>query len=95
MTASVSPEVIETPYLIRKSGMFYAVNSCGYVSSPLLAELFTKEKAMSEQECTHGDCQAVPITEMGITVEQIDRHIDRLNAIRDCISVNQQPSRQE
>lgn len=86
---------MNTPYLIRKSGMFYAVNSCGYVSSPLLAELFTKEKAMSEQECTNGDCQAVPITEMGITVEQIDRHIERLNVIRECILVNQQPAGQD
>ena len=51
------------PYLLRKNGMWYAHNDCGYTARAELAELYTKERA--ERSAAHcEEITAVPLTDI-------------------------------
>jgi len=66
-----------TPYVIQKSGMYYAHGNKGYVSRVLLAELYTKEYA--ESHCkTVEECRAIPVTDLITDAEEVQEYIDRL-----------------
>ena len=68
------------PYVIRKNGMYYAHNSCGYVSRVLLAELYTEEYAKNHaDQCD--ECYAVPITECLTGPEEVQEYIDRIEVM--------------
>jgi hypothetical protein len=72
----------EIPYVIRKNGMYYAHNSCGYVSRVLLAELYTEEYAKRHAEQC-GECEAIPVTACLTGPDEVQDYIDRLEVMRD------------
>jgi hypothetical protein len=72
---------IEIPYLLRKNGMWYAHNDCGYTGRAELAELYTKEYAENTTK-HHDDITAVPVTDIINSVEHVQEYIDRLEAIK-------------
>jgi hypothetical protein len=68
-----------TPYLLKKNGMWYGHNSCGYTNRAELAELYTKEYA--ERHASNCDeVIAVPVTDVIKSVEHVQEYIDRLEA---------------
>ena len=71
---------MEVPYLIRKSGMYYGHNSCGYVNRALMAELYTKEYA--ENHASHCDeCQAVPLTDALTDADEVEKYLHRIEVM--------------
>ncbi len=74
------------PYVLRKNGMYYAHNSCGYVSRVELAELYTKEYA-EHQVSQCDDLSAHPVTNLISDVGHIDNVIDRLEAMKEAIEI--------
>lgn len=76
---------MKVPYVLKKNGMYYAHNSCGYVSRVLLAELYTEEYA--ENHAKHTDeCQAIPITELLSGTEEVEEYIIRLEAMSEAMA---------
>lgn len=75
----------EMPYLLRKNGMWYAHNSCGYTARAELAELYTKERAESYARMSSGEVSAVPLNEVINSVEHIQEYIDRLEAMKEAL----------
>ena len=77
-------ESYEAPYVIKKNGMYYAHNSCGYTSRVLLAELYTESHAKArETQC--GELQAIPVTELLTGSEEVQEYIDRMEVMRDAM----------
>lgn len=77
--------MIDIPYVIRKNGMYYAHDSCGYVNNVMNAELYTKTYA--EQHCSHGpEYQAIPVTDLISSTKHIDETMERLQAMRRAIA---------
>ena len=73
------------PYLLRKNGMWYGHNSCGYTARAELAELYTKEYAESHAS-NHDGVTAVPATDVIKSAEHVQEYIDRLEAIKAALS---------
>lgn len=73
---------METPYVLIKSGMFYAHNSRGYVGRVELAEIYTKEHADREVRGCSGEVIARPVTDFLHDPHGIDSLIERLEAMR-------------
>lgn len=72
---------MDMPYLIRKNGMYYAHNDCGYTARAELAEIYTKERA--ERSAIHCDeITAVPLNDIIKSVEHIQEYIDRLEVMK-------------
>ena len=72
-------------YVLRKNGMYYGHNSCGYVHNVFNAELYDKDYAV--QHATRcAEVTAVPISELISNTEEIQEHIDRLEVMRDAIN---------
>lgn len=73
---------IKTPYFIKKSGMYYADNYCGYTQRSELAGIYTKEEA--EEVCNHprSECVAIKASDI-VSKEEAQHCIDKLAAIRD------------
>ena len=74
-----------TPYVLRKSGMYYAHNNCGYVSRVLLAELYDEDYAKNYAE-GHDEIDAVPVTELLTGAEEVQEYIDRMEEMRDAMT---------
>ena len=70
------------PYVIKKNGMYYGHNSCGYTSRVLLAELYTKEEAEAEARMCD-EIQVMPITETLTGSDEVQEYIDRMEIMRD------------
>lgn len=77
---------MKEPYLIKKEGMWYAHNSRGYVARAELAELYSEEYAKSHANA-HEGCLAVPVSELFNSVEALDEYIDRLQTIREFLTI--------
>jgi hypothetical protein len=71
---------MEIPYVIKKNGMYYGHNSCGYVSRVLLAELYDEIYAKNhEAHCE--ECKAIPITDLLTGPEEVQEYIDRMEVM--------------
>lgn len=75
---------MSTPYVIRRNGMYYGHNSCGYVSSVYLAELYTEEYAKRHARITE-ECTAIPVTDLVPDRDQPQEYLDRIEAILNAI----------
>jgi len=76
---------MEMPCLLRKNGMWYAHNNCGYTARAELAEIYTKEYADSHaSQCE--EVSAVPLNEIIKSAEQLDPYLERMQAMRDALS---------
>jgi hypothetical protein len=73
---------METPYVLKKNGMYYAHNSCGYVHRVLLAELYTEEYAKRHAEGCD-ECEAIPVTECLTGPDEVQEYIERMEVMRD------------
>jgi len=72
---------MDTPYVLKKNGMYYAHNSCGYVSRVLMAELYDKAYAVSyAKRCE--EVQAIPVTKLLTGVDEIQEYIDRMEVMK-------------
>ncbi len=76
---------METPYVIKKNGMYYAHNSCGYVSRVIMAELYDKDYAIAQEKMCK-ELQAIPITDCLMGAEEVQAYIDRLEVMRDTMA---------
>ena len=73
---------MDTPYVLRKNGMWYGHNSCGYVSRVEMAELYTEEYA--KRHAAHcDDIQAIPVIDMLPSPEHVQQFIDRLEVMKE------------
>lgn len=73
---------METPFVLKKNGMYYAHNSDGYVHRVLMAELYTEEYA--KRHASHcEEVQAIPIIDLITGPEEVQEYIDRLEVMRD------------
>ena len=65
-------------YFIKKSGLYYRPNSSGYTEWTHRAGLYTKEEAEACEKQTHGDCEAVKVSDVANIDELIDirDHLD-------------------
>ena len=77
------------PYVLQKSGMYYAHNSSGYVSRVFLAELFTKGYAENYAN-KHDEIRAVAVTELLTGPEEVQEYIDRLQVMKSALTAAQQ-----
>jgi hypothetical protein len=78
---------MEMPYLLRKHGMWYAHNSCGYTNRAELAELYTKEYAERHAESCD-EVTAIPVNQVIESAEDVEPYITRLEVIRDALESN-------
>lgn len=51
-------------YLLKKDGLYYRPESCGYTRFAFMAGLFDEDYAKSHASCTHGEVKAVPISQL-------------------------------
>ena len=72
----------EVPYVLKKNGMYYAHNDCGYVSRVLLAEIYDEEYAKKHANGCE-EVQAIPLTECIESSDEIQEYIDRILVMRD------------
>lgn len=72
------------PYVLRKQGMYYAHNNCGYVHNVLMAEIYTKDYAEAYAG-RHEEIQAIPVISCISNAEEIQEYIERLQVMRDAI----------
>jgi uncharacterized protein YwlG (UPF0340 family) len=77
--------VVSVPYVLQKNGMYYAHNSCGYVSRVLLAELY-EENYAKRYAAQHEEVRAMPVTELLTGIDEVQEHIDRLEAMREALA---------
>ena len=73
---------MDEPYVLKKSGMYYAHNNCGYVGRVLLAELYTEQYAKNYIK-GRDDIQAIPISECLTGSEEVQNYLDRMEVMRD------------
>lgn len=81
--AAAIPEDI--PYVIKKGGVFYDIGSAGYVSRAITAELYTKQEAQKEESATHGECKAIPVTDLGYSADDLQGYIDRITRMHNAM----------
>lgn len=63
-------------YLIRKGGMYYGHDNCGYVSSPFLAEIYSKDEADSHaKRCD--ELSVVPVSDV-VNLTELSEHMQRM-----------------
>ena len=61
---------MSTLYFLQKGDMYYAHNSCGYVSTVVMAEIYTEEEAQRQSfQCE--DVTAIPISERVSTKDAV------------------------
>ena len=71
---------MNAPYVLKKNGMYYAHNSCGYVSRVLMAELYDKDYALKqEKQCE--EIQAIPVTELLTGAKEVQAYINRMQVM--------------
>ena len=80
-------------HALKKNGMYYAHNDCGYVSRVLLAEIYTEEYA-TRYARMHDEITAVPVAEVLTGVEEIQEYIDRLELMKKAVE-NSPPAYRE
>ena len=68
-------------YVLKKNGMYYAHNNCGYVSRVINAEIYDEDYAKKYAE-GHEEIQAIPITELLTGAQEVQEYIDRLCKMR-------------
>ena len=82
---ATKPQSLAIPYVLKKSGMYYAHNSCGYVSRVLLAELYDKDYAINyAKNCD--EVHAIPITELLTGVDEVQKYIDRIEIMKETMA---------
>lgn len=67
-------------FLIRKDGMWYAHNSCGYVSRVELAEVYTREQAEARTHDVEGAYMVA--LEGAINMDSLHNTINRLRIMQ-------------
>lgn len=72
-------------YFLEKSGLLYGHDSCGYVGSPFVAEIYGRSEA-DRRAAQCDEVRAVPISDRINSAGQIQEHIDRLVQMRDALS---------
>lgn len=71
----------EMPYLLRKNGMWYAHNDCGYTARAELAEIYTKEHAI--KYASHCDeVSAVPLDSVISDPDALTPYIYRMRKMQ-------------
>ena len=73
-------------FLLKKHGMYYAHNSCGYVDSYRLAEVYTEEDAKLSASQSSGEVMAIDATSVA-RINEIDETIERLEKIRNALLI--------
>lgn len=73
-----------TPYVLIRSGMFYAHDSRGYVHDPALAELYTKSYA-ERRARTSEEVIAKPVTEV-ISGDRVGELLERLHVMQEAVT---------
>lgn len=65
-------------YFLKKNGMYYRPNACGYTNLMCCAGVYTELYALSEE--AHGDVQAVPFSTVEASqIDDLKRTRDNLN----------------
>lgn len=77
--------VVSVPYVLKKNGMYYAHNDCGYVDRVLLAELYEEKCAKIYAE-RHEEIRAIPVTELLTSRDEVQEYIDRLEAMKNALA---------
>jgi hypothetical protein len=72
-------------YVLKKNGMYYAHNNCGYVNRVLMAEVYTKEYAQNYAK-NHDEIDAIPIDEL-ISIEELGEYFDRIKKMKKALNV--------
>lgn len=65
------------PYLLRKNGMWYSLNSCGYTARAELAELYSEQEA-KEHAAGSPEVHAIPLCEAITNVDRLKEHHHRI-----------------
>ena len=68
-------------YVLKKNGMYYAHNSCGYVNRVINAEIYNEDYAKKYAK-RNQEIQAIPITELLTCAQEVQEYIDRLCKMR-------------
>lgn len=84
MTPEQVSALSDMPYVLKKHGMYYAHNNCGYVSRVELAEIYTKDYAIQYAE-NHEDIYAIPVSELITDARGLSEYVERIEAMRDAI----------
>ena len=75
---------MKTPYVLKKNGMYYAHNSCGYTHRVITAELYDEEYATRHAaQCE--EVQAIPVKDLITGPDEIQKYINRLEIMRDAV----------
>ena len=74
----------DMPYVLKKHGMYYAHNNCGYVSRVELAEIYTESYAVQYAE-NHEDIYAIPISELIKDHKSLNAYIERITTMQDAL----------
>lgn len=77
--------VVSVPYVLKKHGMYYAHNACGYVDRVLLAELYEEKNAKTYAE-RHEGISAIPVTELLTSRDEVQEYIDRLEVMKKALA---------
>ena len=74
----------DMPYLLRKNGMWYAHNNCGYTARAELAEIYTKQAAESHaKQCE--EVSAIPLNEVIKSACNIEPYLERLKTMHSAL----------
>ena len=74
----------DMPYVLKKHGMYYAHNNCGYVSRVELAEIYNSAYAIQYAE-NHDDIYAIPVSDLIKDPHGLSEYIERIEAMRDAL----------
>jgi len=78
-------ENLGMPYLLKKSGFYYAHNSSGYTQRAELAEIYTKSYAEKHAD-NHEEVTAVPVSDAIKSADHINGYIERLEEMRNALN---------
>lgn len=77
-------------YFLKKNGMYYSHDSCGYVSNFTQAEVYYERFAKFEtKRCK--EVTAIPITDVIQNSKEIQEYIDRLEAMKNVVQNFKKP----
>ena len=76
------------PYLLKKGGMWYAHNSCGYTVRAELAEIYNEAEALKYASCCE-EVTAVLVTDALHSADSIQSCIDRLMVMKAALIANE------
>jgi hypothetical protein len=71
-------------YVLKKNGMYYAHDNCGYVNRVLMAEIYTKKYAKNYAK-NHDEIDAIPIDEL-ISIEELDPYLERIKKMKKALN---------